>query len=998
MSRLALTAPTDQSLGRNFDSYHYLSMIIYLLSNNHIDCYIWYEGPTVGRIAEQREEFAEILEAIFGLVSREILLALLHTRLPSIKAAWQKLLCGAGVLKNKEAFRILISVGMDNDWLEESYRGHGYLYHAVQNDCADIMDALLKRGCRPYSSGEEYCSLFPHHHRSAIRAALDIGNLDHTRLLIQHCEFDPLRSIDLGSPSMAANFIEFIAHFDETSLDHHCCLNVFLEQGADVDYEIVNHRFLLKQGLSAERFLEYWPMSILDFVFYFHRQLFPKLVVFSKVSPRFSRAKALLCFEEGVHAIREYLKFDQSDARPCEEGTDFAMDSSKLSYQKNHCLEILLAEQLLLRPHVKPRKFCWKIMQGFLELGIDLTWLSQDEHLAPNILHATACLITSEDGPNKELGLQILQWLLNQGFQVQDLALEHAVEDHGVVILECLARYCSDLKQHGGRALSQAVYKENLEAMKLLLDGGVDADSTAYFLGRQESMVAIAAMSSSFVIMQYLIQRGAQPRSWRQHGHPSDFLVDMLRFSRRDGVDLLKKVKYIVEEYIPITEPSCPSSYLLEACLSGNGGYDPHERWPIFEYLLKKGAKLRPGSPLAQWIGSGGRHQLVREMLDSGADPNSYSFETAGASGLEEFQSQTPLQAAAAIGDYTLVCLLLERGADVNQPALGRRGRTALQAICIWDPIRSEERIRKDKIVKLFLENGADVNAANFTGNTALISAARLGDLSTTFALLKHGSKLDAISTHIYGSDNEVRQTALDAAASHGRLDMVEFLLNANALSWTAYSDGRDYYGAIESAREMGHFVISELICKHSVDRKRWNVPHEQAVVTETPPERTPQSLSVRTKSGTASWPQAERRAMPHENLQDVTVLDQTNCLSHAFDEGMVESSTTSSKAKGGGVSGAKLTDVSWTRVVEEIEDVPLLADAGREKASGEKSDETATQEFGSCNASSEPGGWLYQPGEQNWVEDEQQNVDPLQVSSSLGTDVFMGFSEYSSA
>lgn len=468
-----------------------------------------------------------------------------------------------------------------------------------------------------------------------------------------------------------------------------------------------------------------------------------------------------------------------------------------------------------------------------------------------------------------------------------------------------------------------------------------------------------------------------------------------MRFGTEDDVDVFVKVMYIVEEYIPITEPSCLSSYLLEVCLYA--GNTPHERWSIFEYLLKKGAKLRPGSPLAEWIGSGGRHQLVREMLDSGAEPNAYSFETARASGLKRFQSQTPLQAAAAIGDYTLVCLLLERGADVNKPALGREGRTALQAICTWDPIRSEERIRKDKIIKLFLENGADVNAANSSGHTALIYAAQLGDLSTAFALLKHGAKLDAISTHVYGPDNEIRQTALDAAASQGRLDMVGFLLNANALSWTSCSDGGDYDGAIEWARKGGNFAISELICKYSADRKKWDVPHGQEADTRAPPEHTPESLSVRTKSGTASWPRAEMQATPSESLH-VTVLDQTTGLSYAFDEGMAESSTTSSTAINGGISGAKPTGVSSTRVVEEIEDVRPPADTGREQPSGEKSDETATQAFGSCNASSGPVGWLYQPGEQNWVEDEQQNVDPLQVSSSLGTDVFMGFSEYSSA
>lgn len=976
-SRSALAVPTDQPLGRNFDSYHYLSMIIYLLSNDHVDIRMSDEEPRTEWEAERAEDFAGMLEIIFGLVSRCVLLALLHTRLPSIKTAWQTLLRGAGVLKNKEAFRILISAGMDNDWLDQTSRGHEYLYHAVQNDCADIIDVLLKRGCRSYSSkaySPRECSSYGYSsfdftkQGSAIKAALDNGKLDYTMLLIQHCDFDPLHSRLPGSA--ATNFLEFIVQFDDTNPDHHRCLDFFLEQGADVDYEIDYHfPQNLWSTLSAEKLLGgYLPLSILDFVFCFHRPLFPKLAVFSKAPLRFSRARALLCLEEGVHVIRDYLKFNQAVARPCEEGNDVPMDSLKLSGHSHHCLEILLAEQLLLRLCENPRKFCWKTMQGLLELGISLAWLSQDEHLAPDILRATARLITSEDGPDKEHGLQILQWLFTQGFQVQEIALERAVEDHGVLILECLASYCSDLKKHGIDALSMAISRNNFEAVKLLLDGGVDPNSTAYYLGLQ-SMISIAAIATStisgFATMKYLIQRGAEPRSWRQHGHPSDLLVELFRWSRRGEVDLFTKVKYIVEEYIPITEPSCPSSYLLEMSLNSLK-FEPHETWPIFEYLLKKGAKLGPGSPLAEWIGTGGRHQLVREMLDSGADPNAYSFENARASGIEHFHSQTPLQAAAGIGDYTLVCLLLERGVDVNQPALGRFGKTALQAICTWDPIRSEERIRKDKIIKLFLETGADVNAANSTGHTALIYAAQLGDLSTAFSLLKHGAKLDVRSTDPYENVDEYQQTALDIAAYHGRLDMVEFLLNANALSWTACYDGRDYDGAMEWARKGNQLVVSELICKHSADRKRWNMPQGQTVDTGTPPERTPQLLSVRAKSGTASWPQPGIRALPHETLQGDTVLDRTNCLSYAFDEAMGESSTASFKTKEGGISGAKPTDVSWSLVVEEIEDVPPLADTGREKASGEQSDETATQAFGLCNTSSEPGGWLYQPGEQN--------------------------------
>ncbi|KAG6356272.1 hypothetical protein INS49_015659 [Diaporthe citri] len=491
------------------------------------------------------------------------------------------------------------------------------------------------------------------------------------------------------------------------------------------------------------------------------------------------------------------------------------------------------------------------------------------------MLHATACLITSGERPDQEYGLQILQWLLDRGFQVKADALLAAVHDHDVPTLECLASVCHDFEKEGGEALAQVALRSDFDAIKLVLDIAVDYNPTTV----QENNNMLAAAT---------------------------------------------------------------------------------------------------------------------EMLDADADPNGRSFDTDPFYTFHHRQGQTPLQAAAGNGDYTVVCMLMERGADVNEPALGGYDTTALQAICVWDPVRREERLRKDKIIKLFLDKGGDVNATNSTGHTALIYAAQLGDLSTTFTLLKHGAKLDAISTSYYHSIDEHRQTALDVAACYGRLDMVEFLLNANALSWSAYSDGKGYDGAIEWARKRGHFVVSELIRKHSADRKRWDVRHGQAIDERISPEHIPQTLSLPARSETASWPQNERRLTPSENLQGVAVLDRTNSVSYAHDEDMIASSTAASKVKGESRSGSDATGVSWTRVIEEIEDEELPAVTGREKPRVEESDGTANQAFSTGNASSRPGEWLHQQRDQNWVEDEQQSVDPL-VPSSSSTDVFMGFSEFPS-
>lgn len=1019
---------TCQELSLDFDSYHHLFIVIHLLSNSHLK---------IHPFDDHEVDLVGIVDMIFTFLSRRVLLALFQSRFPSIKAAWEKLLIGATCCKNNEAFRVLITAGMENDWLHETVRGHEHLYYAIRSNCADLVDSLLARGCRADSScAPPYGSTLVQR-TSAIMAALENSDLDHARLLIQNChinrqfEFPPWRN----TPT---NFVIFIVNFDSNKLCHRHCLDYFLEQGADVDYTLDLHDSNVVQWFNtryywylqnARKLMEGWSFSILDYVYYFHRPVFSKLAAFSKSSSFCSRAKALWYLEQGVHVLRECLQGDLAFARPWTEFVGGSGDSDDVPEENKGCLEALLAEQFLLGMYTPDRNVCYETVQDLLEAGADLKALSKMEELASDMLYATA-LMASGDGPEKEQGLHLLQMLLDHGFQVQadalskafdddafivipgqedalSNALDHrgfqiqadglsaAIEAHGLAILELLAGYCTDIKTYGTNTLALAISRDNFEATNLLLDRGVDPGSTfdrrsGVNILMGDTIFAVAALTSSLAMMKYVLQRGSSPRICKHDENPFEVLVKFLCFVETDQ-DLFAKVQYIVEECVMITDPPCPSAFLLELCLQDNSV--PEDRRRAFQYLLNKGAKLRPGSPLAEWIASGGGHHLVREMLDAGADPDAFSFETLP--GMDRvipinFDRRTPLQAASEIGDYDLVCLLLKRGADVNRPALGEYRHTALQAICAWDPMRPEERTRKDKIIELLLAKGADVNASSFFGRTALIYAAQLGDLSTAFILLKHGAKINVISRDPYQWPREIQQTALDVAAQQGRLDMVGLLLNANARSASAYTDGKDYDGAIQHARAKGHFVIAELICEHSNTRKRWDVAHGQMVGTRAPPGQ-PHSLALRTHLGAVSSPHIEARYMPSQNIQDVPILDQASALCATLDEFMAEGSTSASKAK-----GKEATDLSGTPVIEEVEDESLPADTEWENPSEERRGGTADMALNTGRASPGPGEWLHQRRDQNWIEDEQQNVDAV-VSSSLVTDVFMGFSEFSS-
>lgn len=371
----------------------------------------------------------------------------------------------------------------------------------------------------------------------------------------------------------------------------------------------------------------------------------------------------------------------------------------------------------------------WNRVAALSELGITFTWLPKTEEPPVIMLYATACLATSKEGQHKQISLQMIQWLLERGFRVSAHVLLAAYNHGGISIMQYLASFCDDINVEGGEALVDSVYKDDLSAVELLLDLGVDPNSSMHFdFGEDVNVFEAAACSSSLATIRYLIRRGARPRTGTHGSRPSLALVCILTDGHLDG-ETFGMIQYIADEHMMVYEPLWPSVPLLELCFLHKNSNTVFLRSRSSSSSLKKGAGINVGSPLAEWIAQGGRRQLVQEMLDAGADPNAYSF--------TEFdpdykawgsRSKTPLQAAAGIGDYELVRLLLAYGANVNAPPYDQvwYSATALHALCAWDPIRREERLRKGRILELFLDKGADIDSADSVGSTALMHAAQM--------------------------------------------------------------------------------------------------------------------------------------------------------------------------------------------------------------------------------------------------------------------------------
>jgi ankyrin repeat protein len=352
----------------------------------------------------------------------------------------------------------------------------------------------------------------------------------------------------------------------------------------------------------------------------------------------------------------------------------------------------------------------------------------------------------------------------------------------------------------GKTALRSAAQTGNIELVRFLLNAGADVDSQS----SEGGMTALAAAASeqSPEIVRLLLDAGAdtfeQGAAAIMAALESGCLesVHLIRDSiESSGVDgYLERFQWYADYDID----SELMSFLLEHDLLND--YDAlayaiaQQNIGLVKAVFDHKADVNAGQYYCranQWVLElavvFSDLEIIQLLLEHGAD----SQEKARA-----------LQVAAYQGCLEAVEVLIDAGADVNAAPTSysndldqRERRTALQAAAQQGHL---------DVVRLLLEQGAEVERSSISEDeegTALQFAAIAGSIVIANELIQRGANVNAAPL------GENGRTALEGAAEHGRLDMVQLLLNLEA----EVRGSR----ALQFARKEGHGGVVMLLLEN---------------------------------------------------------------------------------------------------------------------------------------------------------------------------------------
>jgi ankyrin repeat protein len=346
-----------------------------------------------------------------------------------------------------------------------------------------------------------------------------------------------------------------------------------------------------------------------------------------------------------------------------------------------------------------------------------------------------------------------------------------------------------------GEPIAEALRQHDLDRMRRLLDGQPDLVGKGD--RRSSQPIHWATMTRQLEAIDELVRRGADLDAWRMDGARAIHLTNGDYFHRgwRD---------------VPRLWPVSPAQVMAHlkalgafidlptACHTGDIErvrellrQDPSLANKVGSH---EGYYLGAGAPLAN-AAAAGRMDIVRLLLDHGADPNLPE---------EQFAPKgKALYSAVYHGHFEIAQLLLERAAFPNPPV--ESSGDALWVSRQWRPDKQMEQLLLSYGAAPMREAPDDpaTRGRHWLGITPLHEAARKGDVKAARTLLAAGADLTA-------RDDHLRSTPLAWAAKFGQIKMVRFLLKRGAP--TSLPDDPEWATPRAWARRRGHEKIAKLL------------------------------------------------------------------------------------------------------------------------------------------------------------------------------------------
>ena len=450
--------------------------------------------------------------------------------------------------------------------------------------------------------------------------------------------------------------------------------------------------------------------------------------------------------------------------------------SLEIAIDKGDCLVV---EQLCIEAMSipgRPKGFVLRALQkkSFAAAHIIIEHLGSAEELGfrdkKGIVDALSCCAGHGD---LDLFRKIMPYFQHAVKRLTNSAEIAAKEGHEAIVLVVLDKCYANIAATRLQDIIVAALKsghENIVALLLRYGNtsvGPRVLSSAIQFGRRSSV-------------KELLQRNVIPKSQKWHDVRSALL---------ENVDSAVEVCLKKRRGNVLADGSTVGKKLQYAASKGNST-------DVLE-LLGRGADINNvrsdfGTPISA-AAKGNQTEMVRLLLDKGADPNIHD-------------GRNVLQQAAYEGSLEIVLLLLENGAIIHPdpPHLNYLSRSPLRTT---DALQAASLGGSEDIVKLLLERGAKVHTKMPGNGSALYFAAHKGHKTIVELLIVHGADVNIR----YGDSGDALQTA----SARGDEEIVQLLLDHGA---DVNLQGGTYGSALQAASACGCKETVELLLDHGAD------------------------------------------------------------------------------------------------------------------------------------------------------------------------------------